>query len=135
MNVLVACEESQEVCKAFRAKGHEAYSCDIQPCSGGHPEWHIQGDVLPILNPRIRYSYTGESGEWGIQFYTADHKRHYFEGKWDLIIAHPPCTYLTLAGNKWFKPEYKDRFPDRERERESMPWRFSCSLPTQIATV
>ena len=50
MNVLVACEESQEVCKAFRAKGHRAFSCDIQPCSGGHPEWHIQGDVLPYLN-------------------------------------------------------------------------------------
>lgn len=89
MKVLVACEESQAVCKAFRELGHEAYSCDIQECSGGHPEWHIQGDVLPLLNE-----------------------------KWDLIIAHPPCTYLTLTGNKWFKPEYKDRFPDREKQRE-----------------
>ena len=50
MRVLVACEESQEVCKAFRARGHEAYSCDIQDCSGGHPEWHIKGDCLPLLN-------------------------------------------------------------------------------------
>jgi len=72
VRVLVACEESQEVCKAFRALGHEAYSCDIQECSGGHPEWHIQGDVLPLLNE-----------------------------KWDLIIAHPPCTYLSNAGARW----------------------------------
>ena len=72
MRVLVACEESQEVCKAFRAKGHEAYSCDIQECSGGHPEWHIQGDVLPLLKE-----------------------------KWDLIIAHPPCTYMSKAGARF----------------------------------
>ena len=89
MKVLVACEESQEVCKAFRLLGHEAYSCDIEPCSGGHPEWHLQCDALELLKMR-----------------------------WDMIIAHPPCTYLTLTGNKWFKPEYKDRFPDREKQRE-----------------
>ena len=76
MRVLVACEESQEVCKAFRAKGHEAYSCDIQECSGGHPEWHIQGDVLPLLKE-----------------------------KWDLIIAHPPCTYMSKAGARWMFPK------------------------------
>lgn len=69
MKVLVACEESQRVCTAFRTRGHEAYSCDIIDCSGGHPEWHIKGDVLQYLD----------------------------EG-WDLIIAHPPCTYLTVAG-------------------------------------
>jgi hypothetical protein len=69
MKILIACEESQAVCKAFRAKGHEAFSCDILPCSGGHPEWHIQGDVAEQL------------------------------GKdWDMIIAHPPCTYLSNAG-------------------------------------
>ena len=107
----MACEESQEVCKAFRAKGHRAFSCDIQECSGGHPEWHIKGDVLSILNPV-------DDGEFvGICFSTMDDEIHVIE-KWDLIIAHPPCTYLTLAGNKWFKPEYKDRFPERERERE-----------------
>ncbi len=72
MRVLVACEESQEVCKAFRERGHEAYSCDIQECSGGHPEWHIQGDVLPLLKE-----------------------------KWDLIIAHPPCTYMSKAGARF----------------------------------
>lgn len=70
MRVLVACEESQEVCKAFRARGHEAYSCDIQPCSGGHPEWHLQVDALELLKMQ-----------------------------WDLIIAHPPCTYLTTCGS------------------------------------
>ena len=69
MKVLVACEESQAVCKAFRGLGHEAYSCDLEPCSGGHPEWHIQCDALELLKL-----------------------------KWDLIIAHPPCTYLTNAG-------------------------------------
>ena len=66
MKVLVACEESQAVCKAFRELGHEAYSCDLEPCSGGHPVWHIQCDALELLKL-----------------------------KWDLIIAHPPCTYLT----------------------------------------
>ena len=72
MKVLVACEESQAVCKAFRELGHEAYSCDIIDCSGGHPEWHIKGDALELLKL-----------------------------KWDLIIAHPPCTYLTNAGARW----------------------------------
>ena len=85
MNVLVACEESQEVCKAFRAKGHRAFSCDLQECSGGHPEWHIQGDVLPLLNGNC-------------SFKTADTHTHTQRGKWDLIIAHPPCTYLSNAG-------------------------------------
>lgn len=69
MRVLVACEESQAVCKAFRAKGHEAYSCDLEAPSGGHPEWHLQVDALQMLKL-----------------------------EWDLIIAHPPCTYLTNAG-------------------------------------
>ena len=69
MRVLIACEESQEVCKTFRARGHEAYSCDIQPCSGGHPEWHIQADALELLKM-----------------------------KWDMIIAFPPCTYMSAAG-------------------------------------
>lgn len=56
MNVLIACEESQEVCKAFRALGHRAFSCDLQECSGGHPEWHIQGDVLPLLNGNCTFT-------------------------------------------------------------------------------
>ena len=85
VKVLVACEESQAVCTAFREKGHEAYSCDIQDCSGGHPEWHIMQDVLPLLNGAC-------------EFYTTDGQAHKIEGKWDLIIAHPPCTYLSNAG-------------------------------------
>lgn len=93
MRVLVACEESQEVCKAFRARGHEAYSCDIQECSGGHPEWHIRGNALYYINPRI-----GLAGDEYIDFYTQDGKYHIVEGKWDLLIAHPPCTYLSSVG-------------------------------------
>lgn len=96
MKVLVACEESQEVCKAFRARGHEAYSCDIQECSGGHPEWHIHGDVLQILNPSRQYI---PGDDWvGFKFRTMDGSLHCVEGKWDLIIAHPPCTYMSAAG-------------------------------------
>lgn len=90
MKVLIACEESQRVCIAFREKGHEAYSCDIIKCSGGHPEWHIQGDVTDILNGNVVFS-------------TCDDKIHYIE-KWDLIIAHPPCTYLSNAGARWLYP-------------------------------
>lgn len=71
MKVLIACEESQRVCMAFRDLGHDAYSCDVQPCSGGHPEWHIQEDVLEVLGRG-----------------------------WDLVIAHPPCTYLSNLGAK-----------------------------------
>jgi hypothetical protein len=72
MKGIIACEESQRVCKAFRDRGHEVYSCDIIPCSGGHPEWHIQDDILKHLN----------------------------DG-WDFMIAHPPCTYLCLSGARW----------------------------------
>lgn len=114
MKILVACEESQRVCIEMRKLGHEAYSCDIQEPSGGHPEWHILGDVLEILNPKDRYGTVVQ----GISFTTMDGAFHTFPGKWDMIIAHPPCTYLTLAGNKWFKAEYKDRFPNRLKDRE-----------------
>ncbi len=85
IKVLVACEESQRVCEAFREKGHEAYSCDIIEPSGGHPEWHIMQDVLPLLNGRC-------------SFKTMDGAEHQIDGKWDMIIGHPPCTYLTNAG-------------------------------------
>jgi hypothetical protein len=83
MKVLVACEESQTVCKAFREKGHEAYSCDIQEPSGGHPEWHILGDAIPVLR--------------GGTITTMDGLPHEV-GNWDMLIAHPPCTYLSNAG-------------------------------------
>ena len=89
MKVLVACEESQAVCKAFRELGHEAYSCDIIECSGGHPEWHIKGDAISVL-----YGYKGAN----TVFETQDGKIHFLPKLWDLVIAHPPCTYLTPAG-------------------------------------
>lgn len=85
MNVLVACEESQRVCVEFRRLGHCAYSCDVQECSGGYPEWHICGDVLPLL-------------DGGCTFYTLDGCSHTVSGRWDMILAFPPCTYMTNAG-------------------------------------
>ena len=101
MNVLVACEESQEVCKAFRARGHEAYSCDIQECSGGHPEWHIMWDVIELL-------YGPERG-----FSTQDGAAHDYPTRWDLIIAHPPCTYMSAAGACRMYPRKGEIDPER----------------------
>lgn len=114
MNVLVACEESQRVCIAFRERGFEAYSCDIQEPSGGHPEWHIMDNVLNIINPRqISNSF------YGIVFKTMDGAAHRVKGKWDLIIAHPPCTYLTVSGNRWFNVErYGDKAIQRYKDQE-----------------
>lgn len=90
MKVLVACEESQAVCQEFRKLHHEAYSCDILPCSGGHPEWHLQQDVLPLLKEN-----------------------------WDMIIAFPPCTYLTVTGNRWFNIDrYGEKAIQRHKERK-----------------
>lgn len=99
MKVLVACEESQRVCTAFRERGHEAYSCDIQDCSGGHPEWHIKEDVLEILNPKKIEDVDGDY--FGIEFCTVDKNYHFIDEKWDLIIAHPPCTRLCNSGQRW----------------------------------
>lgn len=79
MKILIACEESQEVCKAFRAKGHEAYSCDVQECSGGHPEWHLQQDVTELLDK-----------------------------DWDMILAFPPCTHLAVSGARYFAQKRAD---------------------------
>lgn len=95
MKVLVACEESQSVCIAFRERGHEAYSCDLQECSGGHPEWHIQGDVLEIINLWNGYNEIKlQTGEWIT-----------FRENWDLLIGHPPCTYTSYAGtSRWNNP-------------------------------
>jgi site-specific DNA-cytosine methylase len=90
LKILIACEESQAVTKEFRKLGHEAYSCDILPCSGGHPEWHYQRDVNQLLKV-----------------------------KWDLIIAFPPCTYLTVTGNRWFNVEkYGDKALKRIEDRK-----------------
>lgn len=113
MNVLVACEESQRVCTAFRERGHRAFSCDLLPCSGEHPEWHIQADVLPLLN--------GDCC-----FVTMDGETHFVDGAWDVIIAHPPCTYLTVTGNRWFTSEYVNRFPRRPEQRLEAVMFFSA---------
>jgi hypothetical protein len=91
MKILVACEESQAVTKAFRKLNHAAYSCDIEPQSGGHPEWHLQQDVIPLLKDR-----------------------------WDMIVAFPPCTFLTVSGNRWFDIEKygnqaRQRYKDRRK--------------------
>ena len=100
IKVLVACEESQAVCIAFREKGHEAYSCDIQECSGGHPEWHIQGDALKLIYPDcLLCSFEPDiEDEMLGTFETMDGTIHELPPKWDMIIAFPPCTYLTNAG-------------------------------------
>lgn len=99
MKILIACEESQTVCKAFRKAGHEAYSTDIQECSGGHPEWHIQGDAMTAI-----YAQGKEGTLW-----TQDLKPLLID-KWDMMIAHPPCTYLSYVGLRhWNKPGRKEK--------------------------
>ena len=105
MKVLVACEESQRVCIAFRNKGHEAYSCDILQCSGGHPEWHIKDDIGKILTRNI--CFHTENGDCQCV------------DEWDMVIAHPPCTYLTITGNRWFNVEkYGGKALERMEERK-----------------
>lgn len=104
MKVLVACEESQRVCTEFRKRGHEAYSCDIIEPSGGHLEWHILGDALEAIK--------------GGRIVTMDGAAHDV-GRWDLLIAHPPCTYLTVSGNRWFNIEkYHEKAIRRIKLRE-----------------
>ena len=100
MKILVACEESQAVTKELRRLGHEAYSCDIIDQSGGHPEWHIMQDVLPLLNGRCCFK-------------TTDGEAHMIAGKWDMIIAFPPCTHLAVSGAAWFEEKRED---GRQRE-------------------
>ena len=105
MNILVACEESQAVTVELRRLGHEAYSCDLIVCSGGHPEWHIQGDCLPILDGKC-------------QFETMDGVQNSICKRWDMIIAFPPCTYLTVTGNRWFDVgKYGEKARQREQSR------------------
>ena len=94
MNLLIACEESQRVCIAFREKGHRAFSCDIIDCSGGHPEWHIKQDVIPLLNGNC-------------EFTTCDGAVHKIDGRWDMIIAFPPCTYTSNAGARHLWKDHK----------------------------
>tara|TARA_R100000656_G_C3915813_1_gene121871 strand:+ start:121 stop:723 length:603 start_codon:yes stop_codon:yes gene_type:complete len=89
MRILIACEESQTIAKAFRDLGHDAFSCDLSECSGGYPEWHIQGDAIEI-------AYTQE---------------------WDMMIAHPPCTYLAVSGARWMYNDDGSRNEDREQKQ------------------
>jgi len=119
MRVLVACEESQRVCSAFRARGHEAYSCDIIDPSGGHPEWHIKEDVLLILNPTNNGDHSIEYNP-GISFVTMDGKFHEVP-KWDMIIAFPPCTHLAVSGAPSFAKKREDG-----RQREGLE--FFCKF-------
>lgn len=86
MNVLIGCEESQAVCMEFRKLGHNAYSCDLQTCSGGHPEWHFQGDIFDVLDNLGGVTQAGTTVK---------------VDKWNLLIAHPPCTYLAVSGARW----------------------------------
>lgn len=101
LKVLVACEESQAVTIEMRRLGHEAYSCDIQDCSGGHPEWHIKGDCLPLLGGNITF----RDSAGGV---------HEIDGKWDLLIAHPPCTELCSSGQRWYAEKKKNIKLQRE---------------------
>lgn len=106
IKVLVACEESQVITKAFRELGVEAYSCDIIDCSGGCPQWHIKQDVLPLLNGNC-------------EFQTCDGESHKIDDKWDLLICHPPCIFLTVTGNRWFNIEkYGDKARERYKQRD-----------------
>ena len=108
MKVLIACEESQAVTKEMRRLGHEAYSCDVIDQSGGHPEWHIKQDVLPLLNGFC-------------SFETTDGTEHYINSKWDMIIAFPPCTHLAVSGALRFAAKREDG-----RQREGLE--FFCKF-------
>ena len=123
MNVLIACEESQIVCMAFREKGHRAFSCDIQECSGGHSEWHIQGDVLPLLNGNC-------------DFITQDGKSHTQADAWDLIIAHPPCTRLCNSGQRWLywgDEEYRAKKKKEQEEGIAFFMHFTKTNAKKVA--
>lgn len=104
MKILVACEESQAVTKEMRKMGHEAYSCDLVPCTGGHPEWHIMGDALKVINGKCLFG-------------TQDDTIHEIKTTWDMIIAHPPCTYLTNGGAVRMFRRVIQEFPHMERSK------------------
>lgn len=103
LKILICCEESQVICNALRTRGIEAYSCDLQECSGGHPEWHIKQDVIPLINGNC-------------EFTTMDGQKHKIDGKWSCLICHPDCTFLCVAGNRYFNEE---RYGDKARERKA----------------
>ena len=111
MNILVACEESQAVTVELRKLGHNAFSCDIIECSGGHPEWHIMGNVLPLLNGNCCFDTVSGNIKNGY----AD-TRNYIDGKWDMIIAFPPCTDLCVSGARHFARKIADGTQQRSIE-------------------
>lgn len=128
MNVLIACEESQTVCASFRKLGFNAYSCDLVECSGGHPEWHLLGDALDVIKNNGGITQDG---------------KHVVIDKWHLMIAHPPCTYLTSSGAKWYyHPEDKHlpieqrrphpRFPHRKQDQDAAVDFFMALYNTNI---
>lgn len=123
MNVLIACEESQRVCTAFRERGHNAFSCDILPCSGGHPEWHIKQDVLPLLNGKC-------------EFTTMDGLVHRVVGRWDMIISHPPCTRLCTTSQRWLyygDKEYRQKKISEQQKAIVFFMMFALADCEQIA--
>lgn len=110
LNILIACEESQAVCKEFRKLGHNAYSCDILTCSGGHPEWHFNCDCLKVIADKGGRLENGQD--------------HYIQGNWDLLIGHPPCTYLSVSGARWYyHPDDKYLPPEQRRPHPLHPHR------------
>jgi len=131
MRILVGCEESQAVTIAFRELGHEAYSCDLLPCSGGHPEWHIQMDILRVINgPGHKSGYVGNL--------LTQARTGVFIDKWDMGIFFPDCTYLTVTANKWLKdqPERKSgalvgqkRRDAREKAIKFFIDLYECDIP------
>ena len=126
MNILVACEESQRVCLAFREQGHNAYSCDVLPCSGGRPEWHIQGDVLNYLAPYKLYPTEDLNKHVPITFITEDGGYHEVP-KWDMLIAFPPCTFLTKAGACNI-PKHPERIEQGNQAREFFMSLYTCGI-------
>ena len=115
LNILVACEESQTVTKELRDLGHNAFSCDLLKCSGGHPEWHFNIDVFEVIENKGGILENGDEVK--------------LNKKWDMMIAHPPCTYLAVSGAKWYyHPDDKDmpkelrrphpKYPNRVNDRE-----------------
>lgn len=124
MKVLIACECSQTVCTEFRKLGVECYSCDIEKEYGGHPEWHIQGDVLNVLHGNC-------------EFKTNDGEHHYID-KWDLVVAHPPCTYFCMAQNGLYdRKRFSDEYVDSRLSRQMEAFKFfleftKLGVPTVI---
>lgn len=128
-NILVACEESQRVCSEFRKLGFNAFSCDLLQCSGGHPEWHFNCDVFEIIKNNGGVLQNGE--------------KVFIKGKWDLMVAHPPCTFLAVSGARWYyHPDDKDlpfeqrrphpRFPNRRKDQEDGKKFFISLAETDI---